>query len=163
MIVKRIFSIGLLMCCLTTVMVGCAASRKPSDPIVLQQVRHSIDSRNFTIVVNQMIPMTGQPQQLTSLYSLRVNNDSVFSWLPYFGRAYSVPYGGGQGLIFDGIITNYQIETNKKGTSRISFSSKTSEDTYVFNLEVQANGGAHVRVNSNHRQGISFYGDLVRE
>ena len=45
--------------------------------------------------------MKGRSRALTSDYSIEIRNDSVFSYLPYFGVAYNVPYGGGKGLIFN--------------------------------------------------------------
>ena len=42
--------------------------------------------------------MKGGSKHLTSDYSLEIRNDSVYSYLPYFGVAYNVPYGGGKGL-----------------------------------------------------------------
>lgn len=37
-----------------------------------------------------MQPMRGNSRTLTSSYSLKIKNDSVFSNLPYFGVAYSL-------------------------------------------------------------------------
>lgn len=61
-----------------------------------------------------MQPMKGRSRALTSDYSIEIRNDSVFSYLPYFGVAYNVPYGGGKGLIFNAPITGYRKESLKK-------------------------------------------------
>lgn len=43
--------------------------------------------------------MNGKTVYLTSPYSVKISNDSAYIELPYFGVAYSVPYGGGEGGI----------------------------------------------------------------
>lgn len=155
------FVIGLICALiLASASTSCSSSRKMTDPEVKQKVSQAVENREYTINVNQMIPMMGRAQHLTSNYSLKIKNDSVYSYLPYFGRAYSVPYGGGQGLVFDGVIVDYQQEINAKGVYQISFKSKTPEDTFVFSVEIYDNGSSQIRVNSNNRQGITFLGEV---
>ncbi len=139
---------------------SCSSSKKLTDSDVQRKVSQAIGNRDFSIEVNQMLPMMGRAQHLTSLYSLKVKSDSVYSYLPFFGRAYSVPYGGGQGLIFDGLVQEYHQKKNDKGVYRISFKSQTPEDTYVFSIEIYDNGSSQIRVNSNNRQSIAFVGEL---
>lgn len=158
------FVIGLISAViLVSASTSCSSSRKMTDPEVKQKVSQAIENRKFTINVNQMIPMMGRAQHLTSNYSLKIKNDSVYSYLPYFGRAYSVPYGGGQGLVFDGVVVDYQQEINAKGIYQISFKSKTPEDTFVFSVEIFDNGSSQIRVNSNNRQSILFMGEVEQQ
>jgi hypothetical protein len=142
---------------------SCKSSGKMPDAAVQQKITQSIENRDFKIIVNQMIPMSGSARHLTSLYSLKLKQDSVFSYLPYFGRAYSVPYGGGQGLTFDGVVEEYQQKRNAKGVYQISFKSKTPEDTYSFSVEIYDNGSSQIRVNSHNRQSISFLGEVEQQ
>jgi len=143
-----------------SVFTSCSSSAKMVDAAFQQKLNKAIESREFEIVVRQMLPMMGRSQHLTSPYSLKVKNDSVFSYLPYFGRAFSVPYGGGQGLTFNAAIENYQSIKNAKGVYKIKFKSQTREDSYVFNIEIFDNGSSQIRVHSNNRQGITFLGEV---
>ena len=59
-----------------------------------QTVKEKIESENYRIDINTAYPRRGRMIPLTSIYSVTIRNDSVFSQLPYFGRAYSIPYGG---------------------------------------------------------------------
>ena len=77
-----------------------------------------------------MLPMKGRSRSLTSNYSVEVRNDSVFSYLPYFGEAYNIPYGGGKGLIFNAPISQYQTKHLKKGKVQINFKVNNEEDKY---------------------------------
>ena len=104
-----------------------AQSKKEKREQKANEVKELIDSKRFTIDVNRAIPMGGRSLNLTSPYSLEMRGDSVISYLPYFGRAYSAPYGGGDGLRFEESITDYQSTFDKKGTARIKFVARTKE------------------------------------
>ena len=72
-----------------------AQTKKEKKEQKKEAVRQLIVSEDYKIDVNTAMPMRGRSIPLTSQYSLQIRNDSVFSYLPYYGRAYSVPYGGG--------------------------------------------------------------------
>lgn len=55
---------------------------------------------------------------MTTNYTLEIRNDSVFSYLPYFGVAYNAPYGGGKSLNFNASITGYTTRALKKAKSK---------------------------------------------
>ena len=86
--------------------------------------------------------MGGQSIQLSPYYSLKVRNDSVYSYLPYYGRAYMLPYGGGEGLNFEAKVVDYKQEMGKKGSYEITFSARTQEDYYTFHVTVYDNGSS---------------------
>ena len=85
-----------------------------------EAVKKLIESENYKIDVNTAMPMRGRSIPLTSSYSLTIRNDSVISYLPYYGRAYSIPYGGGDGLNFKAILKEYNMEMDKKGNAVIT-------------------------------------------
>lgn len=107
-----------------------------------------------------MTPMKGRSRALTSSYYLAVRNDSIFSCLPYVGEAYSVPYGGGKGLVFDAPIEHYEAEPGKKGRMEIQIKIRNEEDSYLYRLTVQPNGSVSVNVQPTRRQPISFSGRM---
>ena len=107
-----------------------------------------------------MYPRSGQARNVTSDYSLQVKGDSVYSYLPYFGRAYNIPYGGGKGLNFKSPITNYKSEKDQKGTTFIYFNVNNEEDYMEFKLEVFDNGNASIDLTPREREPISFSGKL---
>ncbi len=126
-----------------------------------QQIRELLDSGNFTIDVERAIPTSGRAVNLTSPYSLELKNDTAISHLPYFGRAYSVPYGGGDGLRFTTGITDYSISYNKKGTAQIKFKARTDEDNFTFNVQVFSNGSTTINVTPVNRQSITYHGEVA--
>ena len=138
-------------------------SRKDKKEQQKQLVKDLLDKGSYIIDVDKALPMNGRSMNLTSPYSLELRGDSVLSHLPYFGRAYSVPYGGGDGMRFDEIITDYTLSYDKKGTARITFKAKTKEDNLSFNVQVFSNGTASIHITPVNRQSISYHGTLNTE
>lgn len=139
---------------LTATMPTSAQSRKESRKETRSEkkarteraVKEAIDSRTYKINVNRMQPMRGSSRTLTTDYSLKVGNDSVHSYLPYFGVAYNIPYGGGKGLVFSEPITDYTTEKLKKGRVRIEFKTRSEGYEHGYSLTVYPNGSVTIHV-----------------
>ena len=143
------------------ILAGCSASKGLTREERIAQetaLREAIEKRAFVVAVDKAFPVGEGMRVLTSPYSLTVNGNEVKSYLPFFGRAYSVPYGGGAGLIFDSTITDYQLLFDKKGKATIEFKTKSKDDQFVYNVSIFVNGSASVNVMSVNRQSISFTG-----
>ncbi|MEG1545290.1 MAG: DUF4251 domain-containing protein [Tannerellaceae bacterium] len=125
-----------------------------------QMVKEQIENGRFKVDVDRAMPMQGRPVNLTSSYSLEVRGDSVISYLPYFGRAYSAPYGGGDGMRFEALLTDYSCTYAKKGVAQIKFRTKTKEDTYDFRMQIYPNGSSTLNVTPVNKQAISYTGEL---
>ena len=125
-----------------------AQSKKEKKEQKKEAVKELIVSENYKIDVNTAMPMRGRSIPLTSLYSLEIRNDSVISYLPYYGRAYSIPYGGGNGLNFKAPLKEYNMKLDKKGNK------------FDFRVKVYSNGSTSIDVNMQNRQSISFQGEL---
>lgn len=137
-----------------------AQSKKEKEAQKKADVKALVISENYKIDVNSAFPMGGRSIPLTSRYSLEIRNDSIISNLPYYGRAYSIPYGGGDGLNFKAIIKEYSMDMDKKGRARIKCIARNPEDQYEFNVTIYDNGSASIDVNMQNRQTISFIGEL---
>lgn len=124
-------------------------------------VAGAIADTAFVFNADRAIPMSGRNINLNYPYSLEVAKDTVKSCLPYFGRAYSIPYGGGDGLSFEGIAADYKSGKGKKGETEISFSVRTDEDFFKFSLKVYPGGSAFLTVIPVNRQSISYSGRVV--
>lgn len=96
-------------------------------------------------------------------YSLVVRNDSLISALPYVGRAFSAPYGGGVGLNFSAPISSYNETTKKNGLREINIKVKNDEDSYSYRLQIFDNGSSSIDVQPIQRDPISFTGDMTFE
>ena len=141
---------------------GCAttAERMEREARTAAQVSEALASRHYTINVLMMYPQRGRAVNLTTNYSVEVKGDSLISYLPYFGRAYNVPYGGGKGLNFIAPITGYQTETDRKGITRVVLTSENEEDHYRYILEVSNSGDSYIQVQSRQRDFIRYSGRM---
>lgn len=146
---------------LSVILSGCSTSKgltKEEKAAEEAALRTAIENRTFVVDVDRALPMNGRSRTLTSSYSLEINGDKVKSYLPYFGRAYSVPYGGGEGLIFEAPITDYQSVFDNKGRMTIAFKTQSKEDRLEYRIQIFANGSASIDVTSVNRQNISYSG-----
>ncbi len=158
---KRIFS-GLLPL-LALGLAGCSATRLQTSPAQMAKISEALQARDYTIEVFRADPMGGRTVDLSAGYGITVRGDSIFSRLPFFGRAYSVPYGGSDqgGFFFDAKILNYQSVPARKGSTVITIETRTNEDSYTYHLTVWDDGNAMIDVDSFNRQGIDYDGTVV--
>jgi hypothetical protein len=118
-----------------------------------------IETRNYVFHAQSVTPLGGRFRQLTSEYDLRVQNDSVVAFLPYFGRAFSAPIDPTRGGIqFTSTSFEYTETARKKGGWIIQIQPKDVQDIRQLTLSVSEGGNATLQVNSNSRQSISFNG-----
>ena len=123
-------------------------------------VEKALSERHYKVEIAIMYPNRGKAVNVSPDFSLEVKGDTLISYLPYFGRAYNVPYGGGKGLNFTAPITEYHSEKGRKGESQITIKAQNEEDVYTFFLEIYNNGNASVSVRSREREPIRFSGDM---
>jgi hypothetical protein len=112
---------------------------------------------HFRISVIRMNPMAYPSRDVSYGYMLSVKNDSVNLYLPYMGRAYQLPYGGGDGLNFKEPIKSFKYKIGKKGGYKISFETRHEQEIYKFNIVIYPEtGSASIDVIPNQRQQISY-------
>lgn len=92
--------------------------------------------------------------------------DSVVTGhLPFFGRAYSLPYGEGGGIEFDKTRVKERsikvVNKRKKQYVEYTFDAQSKNDMFTFYIEVYSNGNCVIKVNSNNRAAISYSGKLT--
>ncbi len=156
-IVSIVFSLLELM-----VLSGCASSEERAARAAEQvaNVKAALTARNYKIAVSRMYPRSGAAKSVSYGYSVEVRNDSLFSYLPYFGRAFDVPYGGGKGLNFDAPIESYNETQLENGKRHIEIGLKNDEDTYLYTISVFDNGNSSIDVQSRRREPISYSGEM---
>lgn len=150
---------------LMVVLGGCASSeeRAAQKAEFSRKVKAALDKRAYKISINRMLPMQGASRSVSYGYSVTVKNDSLFSYLPYFGRAYDVPYGGGKGLSFDAPIGHYHEIQSNNGSRQIDIELKNEEDNYTYHITVFDNGSSSIDVQARKRERISYNGEIIFE
>lgn len=137
-----------------------AQTKSENKQTIAQAVREALSNQAFTIHVEQMYPQNGRARSLNSYFSLEIRNDTVFSNLPYFGVAYSAVLGSSKGLVFDATLSDLKIIPQKKGKTKVQFTTKNEEDVYTYTITLWENGSANIYVQPMRRQSISYLGRL---
>ena len=129
-----------------------------------KQIETLINSKEFVFEATQALPQSGKMIMLTgSSYTVTFHPDSIESYLPFYGRAYSVDYGGDGGIKFKGKPQEYKVVAQKSGKGYdINATIKTTKDLYKLYLSVTPDGSATLMVDSNQRSSISYHGDIKK-
>ena len=146
------------------VLVGCS-SLTPAEKAEMrakraQAVEQALAARHYRVSVDMMYPRRGKAKNVSSDYGLEVKGDTLVSYLPYFGQAYNVPYGGGKGLNFTETFTEYHSKKLSNGATQVLIKVKNEEDVYNFTLEVFDNGSTSIDLNSRERESINYSGNM---
>ena len=158
---KLLFSI-LLSSSACAMLSGCASTEERAARAAEQaaKVTKALEARDYKIAISRMYPMKGSSRNVSYGYSVEVRNDSLISYLPYFGGAYNVPYGGGKGLNFSERIGSYRESQKNNGERQIEINVTNEEDTYIYLIKVFSNGNSSIDVTSRQRDHISYSGEL---
>lgn len=177
---KRLYNILITLVLMTSALTACAAlaptekdivkhadkkeekriEKEAKRMMVAEKVERLLADRHYTIEVDMMYPQGGMAKNVTGDYSLKVKGDTLVSYLPYIGRAYSVPYGGGKGLNFSALIGRYSVKKGKKGETCVTIELTNDEDSYIYELQIFDNGRATIDVTAEQREHISFSGEM---
>lgn len=126
------------------------------------EVKQLIDAKDYIFQANYMYPLGGGLRYLTSPYDVTVRPDTVESYLPYFGVAYSgVGYNSNEdnGIKFKSTKFDYTTSyVQKNGSYIIRIKTNDTRSATQMTLQVYKNGSADLNVISQNRQQIRFAG-----
>jgi hypothetical protein len=138
------------------------ADQKKQDQYA--NLKAHIDSKQYSFIAQSATTMKGKTIQLGSGgYFLKLNQDSLLVDLPYYGRGYSADYAGSSdmGIRLNTTNFSYAADTLKKGGWNIIIKKIQDSKVNTIYISVSASGYSTVRVNSNNRDPISFYGTIT--
>jgi hypothetical protein len=122
-----------------------------------------ITSRHFTFDARSVSPAGGATRQLTSYYDVTLKGDTLISYLPYFGRAYSPPINTSDaGINFTSKDFSYESTQRRRGGWNILIKPNDVPNAQQLSFSISENGQASLQVISNNRQTISFQG-VIKE
>lgn len=130
-----------------------------TDAAVLKSI---LQNRNFTFRAQSAWPLQGTVVQLTAGYDMKLLQDSINTYLPYFGRAYTGGYGTENGIKFVSKKFDYKLKEKQKGGWEITIRPADTRDITELTYSISTNGYATLQVISNNRQAISFYGVIEK-
>jgi hypothetical protein len=126
-----------------------------------KEVEALVNSKEFEFVAVMAYPQgTRSIDMISNPNYLRFKKDSIYSEMPYFGRAYAgAGYGGSGGLDFKGPIQDYSITKDKKEYT-IKGKVKDNTDYYNVILTVYFEGNASLNINTSNRSPINYRGSI---
>ena len=125
-----------------------------------KEITALIDSKTFEFRATRAIPTGYKSVDLTTNPNfVKFSNDLIVSEMPFYGRAYSVSYGGDSGLKFEGKPEIYTVEKKKKNYE-IEAKVKDKNDYFTINLTVSSEGSSTMSISSNNRTSISYNGEI---
>jgi hypothetical protein len=152
------FSIVLIVCIFSAQAQDTLQNKKPSKASIIEK---QIENKDFTFVAKWATPMRGTIRQLTEYYDLKINGDSIITFLPYFGRAYIAPLDPTNiSINLSSTIIEYTVTKRKKHGWDIIIKPKNQTDIESFLLSVFDNGSAYLSVTNINREPISYNGEL---
>jgi hypothetical protein len=122
-----------------------------------------IQSGHFRFVARSAHSNLGNFDQLSSNYDMTFDSLKIKAYLPYYGRAYSAPYGGGGGVKFD--LKAKKIENvynERKKMFLISTALEDTDESYEIFLNAGLDGYADLKINFRNRQWISYNGTIEK-
>ncbi|MBA4167773.1 MAG: DUF4251 domain-containing protein [Chitinophagaceae bacterium] len=134
------------------------AQKKKNDQAALQT---AIAQKTYTFHAQTALPASGRSRQLTSSYSFTIKNDSIFSDLPYFGRAYTAPMDLTKSVLqFNSLKFDYKLTNGKKGSWKVAIKINDVSEVQTISMNISANGYATLQAILTNRQAISFNGQV---
>lgn len=128
----------------------------------IEQIRTIVRSKNFVFKALTVVPKNERVKTLTSDFGIEVKNDSVYSYMPYFGNTYSRDYSSFKDspMGFMQPIDSYKMERTRSGYV-VRIKVKNQHDIIDLTFHISKTGNASVSASSINRQSISYSGIIL--
>jgi hypothetical protein len=123
-----------------------------------EKIKSLLDDKAFVFNATHVLPMGGGSKYLNYDYDVTIQHDTVVSYLPFYGRAYHVEYGGRNlGFDFTQPLEEYKMEMEDDGYM-VEVEVENGMDQIDLTFHISALGYTTLNVTSTNRQAISYYG-----
>ena len=125
-----------------------------------KEITNLLKERTFVFKPTHAIPLGGGSVFLSHSFDAEIKGDTLISYLPFYGVAYRVEYGGRNGAFdFTQPIQDFKMEKDRKGY-QVNLEVKNKMDFLTFNFQISELGNATLSITSTNRQAITFYGHI---
>lgn len=151
----KIISLGMLLLSITSCSV---AKKSTSKKKTLQQ---KIESKDFTFFVDRCLPTGIEISTFNTDVILKLNETTAYANLPFHGLLSVNPNEMTEGPIsFNGPMQDYTMKQVPNKGWNITFKVVSDPYTYQVTMEISTKGKAVVRVTSNKRSTMTYFGDI---
>jgi hypothetical protein len=151
---------------LLSVLAACATKQERAERLAQTRmgIMEALAKRQLRIEVRSMNTMRYGSRIVTPDFFLELRGDTLRSYLPYLGVAHQAPMvSPSEGLNFETVMKSYHQSKPKPDLARLEIEAKTKEDFFVYHIEVYYTGKAFISVQSQHRDPISFDGEVIEK
>jgi hypothetical protein len=128
-----------------------------------EEIKIIVESQNFVFNAEVANPARGGTRQLSAGYDLTITKSNVVAYLPFFGRAQTIPVdAAGGGIRFTSTDFDYKVVSTRKGWL-VTITIKDVSSVQQLYLTVYNNGRAVLDVMNIHRDDISFRGFIKQQ
>ncbi|MFK7834283.1 MAG: DUF4251 domain-containing protein [Winogradskyella sp.] len=168
--------------CTTFMLFSCKSADLNPSPEQELLLKNAIEKSNFRIesdvaypqvsnafqqVANSGLLQPGSTANAISLIGntnfLEISGDSIKSFLPYFGERQMMVNLNDSGIEFNGLMTDYTVDKDKKGNHTITFFTRSHSEGFKVDITLYANAHTRMLVSGNGRFPISYAGRLVSQ
>ena len=166
---KAIFILALFISGLFAQPAGAQKTKKAEKLVQLEKefirIKALVESNRFNIEIDRVYPQSGRDVSRFNPRGYITVNDSIAKGhLPFFGRAYSLPYGNGGGVEFDAPVKDRSVKITDKQKKKIityRFSVPGDNDLFQISIDFTAGENCQVSLISNNRTHISYSGRVT--
>ena len=163
----KYFNILFITCLAVITFSQCSTAQKNSEDKNDSKklaFKNMVDSQHFVFVAQSVTPLRGRFRNLTSEYDVSISKDTMVSYLPYFGRAYTAPLNPSEaGLDFTSTNFSYSVSPHKKNGWDVVIKPKDKTEIQQYVFTIYDNGNANLNVISTSRDPISFDGYIKKK
>lgn len=152
------------MALLLSVLAACATKQERAERLAQTRIgiTEALANRQLRIEVRSMNTMRYGSRIVTPDFFLELRGDTLRSYLPYLGVSHQAPLASpSEGLNFETVMKSCQQSNPKNDLARLDIEAKTQEDQFVYHIDIFYTGRAVINVRSQHRDPISFDGEVV--
>lgn len=136
--------------------------KKELKRLKAEAIREIVKSKNFVFKAELVNPGNSRPKSLTSDFGIEVRNDTIFSYMPYYGNTYSRDYTDYKDspMGFIQPIDSFTTKRTKKGYL-VEISLTNVRDVIELTFYINLDGLTSVSASSINRQSITYSGEII--
>lgn len=128
----------------------------------IEKIREIVRSKNFVFKAETVNGVNSRTKNLTTDFGVEVRNDSVFSYMPYYGNTYARDYTSyaNSPMGFIQPIDSYSMQKTNKGYL-VDIDVTNKHDVINLKFHINKDGETTLSANSINRSSVSYTGFII--